>query len=133
MQRRNLDQQTLDNLGALDPDAVERVRELGADVVGLDSFMDYYPRPLKERNLAAARRHPVRAALVIPALLLLYVLALGSPTYPLPEESYAAWASTLPEDSETARARSARSRFATRRTFSGKPTFSATVICGHTA
>jgi hypothetical protein len=26
--------------------------------------------------------------------LLLYVLALGSPTYPLPEESYAAWAST---------------------------------------
>ena len=30
----------------------------GADVVGLDSFTDYYPRALKERNLAAAKRHP---------------------------------------------------------------------------
>jgi nucleoside-diphosphate-sugar epimerase len=30
----------------------------GADVVGLDSFTDYYPRVLKERNLAAAKRHP---------------------------------------------------------------------------
>jgi len=27
-------------------------------VVGLDSFTDYYPRPLKERNLASARRNP---------------------------------------------------------------------------
>ena len=30
----------------------------GADVVGLDSFADYYPRALKERNLMTARRHP---------------------------------------------------------------------------
>jgi nucleoside-diphosphate-sugar epimerase len=30
----------------------------GADVVGLDSFADYYPRALKERNLWTAKRHP---------------------------------------------------------------------------
>ena len=30
----------------------------GADVVGLDSFTDYYPRALKERNLSTAKRHP---------------------------------------------------------------------------
>jgi UDP-glucose 4-epimerase len=30
----------------------------GADVVGIDSFLDYYPRALKERNLSAAKRHP---------------------------------------------------------------------------
>ena len=30
----------------------------GADVVGIDSFTDYYPRALKERNLSTARRHP---------------------------------------------------------------------------
>jgi len=30
----------------------------GADVVALDCFADYYPRALKERNLAAAKRHP---------------------------------------------------------------------------
>jgi nucleoside-diphosphate-sugar epimerase len=30
----------------------------GANVVGLDSFTDYYPRALKERNLSAVRRHP---------------------------------------------------------------------------
>src|SRR6266446_883715 len=30
----------------------------GADVVGLDSFTDYYPRALKERNLMTAKRHP---------------------------------------------------------------------------
>jgi nucleoside-diphosphate-sugar epimerase len=30
----------------------------GADVVGLDSFTDYYARALKERNLLAAKRHP---------------------------------------------------------------------------
>jgi len=36
----------------------EPLLEDGADVVGLDSFTDYNPRPLKERNLAAARRHP---------------------------------------------------------------------------
>lgn len=29
----------------------------GADVVGLDSFTDYYPRALKERNLLTAKRH----------------------------------------------------------------------------
>jgi UDP-glucose 4-epimerase len=30
----------------------------GADVIGLDCFTDYYPRPLKERNLSGAVRHP---------------------------------------------------------------------------
>jgi UDP-glucose 4-epimerase len=30
----------------------------GVDVVGIDSFTDYYPRALKERNLSAAKRHP---------------------------------------------------------------------------
>jgi nucleoside-diphosphate-sugar epimerase len=36
----------------------ERLLADGADVVGLDCFTDYYPRAAKERNLAAARRHP---------------------------------------------------------------------------
>jgi nucleoside-diphosphate-sugar epimerase len=30
----------------------------GADVIGLDSFTDYYPRAAKERNLAALRTRP---------------------------------------------------------------------------
>jgi len=30
----------------------------GADVVGLDCFTDYYPRPMKERNLATLRTSP---------------------------------------------------------------------------
>jgi len=30
----------------------------GADVVGLDCFADYYPRPIKERNLAGLRKGP---------------------------------------------------------------------------
>jgi UDP-glucose 4-epimerase len=30
----------------------------GADVVGIDSFTDYYPRPIKERNLATLVGHP---------------------------------------------------------------------------
>jgi nucleoside-diphosphate-sugar epimerase len=40
----------------------------GDDVVGIDCFIDYYPREFKERNLAAARAHPrfcfVEASLV---------------------------------------------------------------------
>jgi UDP-glucose 4-epimerase len=36
----------------------EQLLRDGADVVGLDSFTDYYPRALKERNLATAKRHP---------------------------------------------------------------------------
>jgi len=36
----------------------ERLLKDGAEVVGLDSFTDYYPRVEKERNLAAAKRHP---------------------------------------------------------------------------
>jgi len=40
----------------------------GDDVVGIDCFIDYYPRALKERNLVAARSHPrfrfVEASLV---------------------------------------------------------------------
>ena len=30
----------------------------GCEVVGLDAFIPYYPREIKERNLAAARAHP---------------------------------------------------------------------------
>jgi UDP-glucose 4-epimerase len=37
---------------------VDRLLDEGADVIGLDCFTDYYPRPLKERNLSTARRHP---------------------------------------------------------------------------
>lgn len=36
----------------------ERLLADGADVVGVDCFTDYYPRPVKERNLSAARAHP---------------------------------------------------------------------------
>ena len=36
----------------------DRLLADGADVVGIDCFADYYPRADKERNLAAARRHP---------------------------------------------------------------------------
>ena len=32
--------------------------ERGADVVGLDCFTDYYPRPLKEENVAKAKAFP---------------------------------------------------------------------------
>jgi nucleoside-diphosphate-sugar epimerase len=33
----------------------ERLVDSGADVVGIDCFTDFYPRPLKERNLAGLR------------------------------------------------------------------------------
>ena len=36
----------------------ERLLNDGADVVGLDCFTDYYPRPMKERNLTAVMDHP---------------------------------------------------------------------------
>jgi UDP-glucuronate 4-epimerase len=34
----------------------DRLLQDGADVVGIDCFTDYYPRALKERNLADARQ-----------------------------------------------------------------------------
>jgi nucleoside-diphosphate-sugar epimerase len=37
---------------------VERLLADGAEVIGIDAFTDYYPRPAKERNLGAARQHP---------------------------------------------------------------------------
>jgi UDP-glucose 4-epimerase len=37
---------------------VERLLSKGHDVLGIDSFTDYYARPAKERNLLAARSHP---------------------------------------------------------------------------
>jgi UDP-glucuronate 4-epimerase len=37
---------------------VEALLADGHDVVGLDAFIPYYPRPLKERNLEAALTHP---------------------------------------------------------------------------
>ena len=36
----------------------ERLIADGADVVGLDCFSDYYPRPMKERNIAPLRSNP---------------------------------------------------------------------------
>ena len=36
----------------------ERLLALGHEVVGLDCFVPYYPKPLKERNLAEAQKHP---------------------------------------------------------------------------
>ena len=36
----------------------ERLLADGADVVGLDCFTDYYPRPMKERNLSGIAGHP---------------------------------------------------------------------------
>jgi UDP-glucose 4-epimerase len=36
----------------------DRLLADGADVVGIDCFTDYYPRPIKERNLAGALTHP---------------------------------------------------------------------------
>ena len=36
----------------------ERLLREGADVVGVDSFTDYYPRPVKERNLTALVGQP---------------------------------------------------------------------------
>jgi UDP-glucose 4-epimerase len=36
----------------------ERLVADGAEVVGLDCFTDYYPRPMKERNLATLRSGP---------------------------------------------------------------------------
>jgi nucleoside-diphosphate-sugar epimerase len=35
----------------------ERLLSLGHEVVGLDCFVPYYPKPLKERNLAEAKKH----------------------------------------------------------------------------
>jgi nucleoside-diphosphate-sugar epimerase len=36
----------------------ERLLEHGAHVVGIDCFTDYYPRAIKERNLASLTTHP---------------------------------------------------------------------------
>src|SRR4029077_13898595 len=36
----------------------ERLIASGANVAGIDCFTDYYPRELKERNLAALMPHP---------------------------------------------------------------------------
>jgi UDP-glucose 4-epimerase len=37
---------------------VDALLRKGHDVIGLDCFIDYYPRPLKERNFAEARLNP---------------------------------------------------------------------------
>src|SRR5207302_653467 len=44
-------------VGFIGSTLTERLLQDGADVVGLDSFIDYYPRAIKERNLTAARAH----------------------------------------------------------------------------
>jgi len=36
---------------------VERLLDEGHEVVGIDSFLDYYPRDVKERNITRARDH----------------------------------------------------------------------------
>jgi UDP-glucose 4-epimerase len=44
--------------GFLGSHLCERLVEAGSEVVGIDCFTDYYPRELKELNLAALRGHP---------------------------------------------------------------------------
>src|SRR5262249_3599771 len=36
----------------------ERLLSLGHDVTGLEAFIPYYPKPVKERNLTEAKAHP---------------------------------------------------------------------------
>ena len=36
----------------------EALTAAGHDVVGIDAFIDYYPRPIKEANLAGLRDDP---------------------------------------------------------------------------
>jgi nucleoside-diphosphate-sugar epimerase len=44
--------------GFIGSTVADRLLADGADVVGVDSFTDYYPRPAKERNLSAALKQP---------------------------------------------------------------------------
>jgi len=44
--------------GFIGSTVADRLIADGADVVGVDSFTDYYPRTAKERNLSAALKHP---------------------------------------------------------------------------
>ncbi len=44
--------------GFIGSSLTERLLGQGADVVGIDCFTDYYPRPIKERNLTGALGHP---------------------------------------------------------------------------
>jgi UDP-glucose 4-epimerase len=44
--------------GFIGSNAVEALLARGDHVRGIDCFLDYYPRDVKERNLAAARAHP---------------------------------------------------------------------------
>ena len=44
--------------GSIGSTLADRLLADGADVVGLDCFTDYYPRPVKERNLAGALKQP---------------------------------------------------------------------------
>jgi UDP-glucose 4-epimerase len=43
--------------GFIGSQLAESLVEDGADVVGIDCFTDYYPRPVKERNLTVLRDH----------------------------------------------------------------------------
>jgi nucleoside-diphosphate-sugar epimerase len=36
----------------------ERLLDLGYEVIGIDAFMDYYPRAIKEKNLIRLKKHP---------------------------------------------------------------------------
>src|SRR6185503_6484035 len=44
--------------GCIGSHLAERLLAEGHDVVGLDAFIPYYPRPVKEANLAALIQHP---------------------------------------------------------------------------
>ena len=44
--------------GFIGSSLADRLLADGADVVGIDCFTDYYPRPVKERNIAGARAQP---------------------------------------------------------------------------
>ena len=43
--------------GFIGSSIADRLLELGCEVVGIDTFLDYYPREIKERNIEQARSH----------------------------------------------------------------------------
>jgi nucleoside-diphosphate-sugar epimerase len=50
--------------GFIGSQLVERLLAEGHEVTGVDAFVDYYPRPVKERNLAGPRQAGPRFRLV---------------------------------------------------------------------
>ncbi len=44
--------------GFLGSQLAQRLLDAGAEVIGVDCFTDFYPRPIKERNVAPLREYP---------------------------------------------------------------------------